>query len=53
MIKLGRYLKKYWLSILMIVGLLYVNAQTELALPDYMSRIISTGIQAGGLKMVL
>jgi len=50
MIKLWRYLKRYWAYILLIIALLYVNAQTELALPDYMSQIISTGIQAGGIE---
>lgn len=50
MIKLGRYLKRYWLYIVAIVGLLYLNAQTELALPDYMSKIISVGIQANGIE---
>ena len=30
MFKLGRYLKRYWYYIVMIVGLLYLNAQTEL-----------------------
>lgn len=34
--------------LLMVVGLLYGQAQAELALPDYMSDIISNGIQAGG-----
>lgn len=50
MSKLGRYLKRYWLAILCIVGLLYFNAQAELALPNYMSQIITTGIQAGGIE---
>lgn len=50
MFKLCRYLKRYWLYILAIVGLLYLNAQTELALPDYMSDIISVGIQPGGIE---
>lgn len=48
--KLGKYLKKYWLALIAVVALLYLNAQTELALPNYMSRIISTGIQAGGIE---
>ncbi len=50
MFKLGRYLKRYWYYIMMIIGLLYLNAQTELALPDYMSKIISVGIQSGGIE---
>ncbi|WP_134170408.1 ABC transporter ATP-binding protein [Breznakia blatticola] len=48
MIRTFKYLKKYWWMLLMVVGLLYGQAQAELALPDYMSDIISNGIQAGG-----
>lgn len=50
MLKLRHYLKRYWVAILCIIGLLYFNAQTELALPNYMSQIITTGIQAGGIE---
>lgn len=50
MIKLRRYLKPFIVSILIVIGLLYVQAQTELALPDYMSKIITNGIQAGGFE---
>ncbi len=48
MIKTFKYLKKYWWMLLLVVGLLYGQAQAELALPDYMSEIISNGIQSGG-----
>ena len=34
--------------ILACICLLFVQAQTELTLPDYMSDIVSVGIQAGG-----
>lgn len=50
MLRLVTYVKKYWFSILCIVALLYGQAQCELALPDYMSDIISVGIQAGGVE---
>ncbi len=50
MIKLRRYLKPFIGSILIVIGLLYIQAQTELALPDYMSKIITNGIQAGGFE---
>jgi len=50
MTKVLKYLKKYWVLILMITGLLFLNAQAELALPDYMSTIINTGIQNGGVE---
>ena len=44
-----RYLKKYIFFILLIVGLTYAQVQTELALPDYMSDIVTNGIQYGGI----
>ena len=43
------YIKKYWFFVLLIVGLTYVQVQTELALPDYMSDIVTNGIQYGGI----
>lgn len=45
-----KYLKPFALSIVVVVGLLFVQAQTELALPDYMSNIVNTGIQTGGIE---
>jgi len=43
------YLKKYFLFVLLIVGLTYAQVQTELSLPDYMSDIVTNGIQYGGI----
>ena len=48
MITIKGYLKKFWYLILACICLLFVQAQTELTLPDYMSDIVSVGIQAGG-----
>ena len=50
MIKIKGYLKKFWYLILACICLLFVQAQTELTLPDYMSDIVSVGIQAGGFS---
>jgi ATP-binding cassette subfamily B protein len=50
MLKAFRYLKPYWLSVLAIVGLIFGQVQAELALPDYMSDIVTYGIQYGGVK---
>lgn len=51
MIKLCRkYLKPFIVMIILAMGLLFVQAQTELALPDYMSKIVTNGIQAGGFE---
>ena len=44
-----RYIKKYWFSVLLIIGLLFVQANSELKLPDLMSDIINNGIQQGGI----
>ncbi|MCH4021539.1 MAG: ABC transporter ATP-binding protein/permease [Erysipelotrichaceae bacterium] len=50
MLKAFRYLKPYWLSVLAIIGLIFGQVQAELALPDYMSDIVTYGIQYGGVR---
>ena len=49
MLKVLKNLKKSWLSVLFIVTLLCVQAAADLALPDYTSKIVNDGIQAGGI----
>ena len=44
-----RYLKPYILTVLAIVLLTYAQVQSELSLPDYMSGIVTNGIQYGGI----
>lgn len=48
MLKLRKYAYKFWLPILLCIGCVFIQSQSELALPDYMSNIVSNGIQAGG-----
>lgn len=50
MIKIFRYLKPYILSIFATAALLFLQANTELALPDYMSKIVNIGIQQEGIE---
>ncbi len=50
MIRLAKYTKPFLLYILLAVVLLFVQANADLALPDYMSRIVNTGIQQGGVE---
>jgi len=50
MIRLVKYLKPYILLILLAIGLLFVQANADLALPDYMSDIVNVGIQQGGIN---
>ncbi len=49
MLRLLRYLKPYTLFIVLAIALLFVQANADLALPDYMSRIVNYGIQQGGI----
>jgi len=50
MLKLIRYLKPYSFLLIMAIFLLFVQAMSELALPDYMSDIVNNGIQQGGIE---
>jgi ATP-binding cassette subfamily B protein len=50
MLRLMRYLKPYLLLIIIAVALLFVQANADLALPDYMSKIVNNGIQQGGVE---
>jgi ATP-binding cassette subfamily B protein len=50
MLKLVKFLRPFTLSILISIGLLYGQAQADLALPDYMSDIVNIGIQQSGFE---
>ncbi len=50
MLRLAKYLKPYLLLVLIAVALLFVQANADLALPDYMSNIVNYGIQQGGVQ---
>ncbi len=50
MLKVLRNLKKSFWSVVVIVILLCIQAMTDLALPDYTSKIVNIGIQAGGIE---
>jgi ATP-binding cassette subfamily B multidrug efflux pump len=49
MLRLIKYLKPYIFLILLAIALLFVQANADLALPDYMSNIVNIGIQQGGV----
>ena len=53
MLKLFKYLKASIISILIIVGLLIVQAGLDLSLPDYTSKIINVGIGQNGIENAL
>ncbi len=48
--RLLRYLKPFTFSLVMAIALLFLQANAELALPDYMSRIVNIGIQQNGVE---
>ncbi len=50
MLKVLKNLKKSFLSVVIIVILLCIQAWTDLRLPDYTSKIVNIGIQAGGIE---
>ncbi len=43
-------LKKLWFPIILVIGLLYLQAKCDLMLPDYTSKIVNVGIQQGGIE---
>ena len=53
MLRLTKYLKPYIWYILLAVVLLFVMANADLALPDYLSRIVNVGIQQSGIENAL
>ncbi len=50
MTHLLKHLKPFIWMILIAIVLLFVQANSELALPDYLSRIVNVGIQQGGIE---
>ncbi len=53
MLKVLKNLKKSLGAVIIIVILLCVQATTDLALPDYTSKIVNEGIQSGGIEKAL
>ena len=49
MLKAFRYLKPFWLSVIAVIAFVFGQVQCELALPDYMSDIVTYGIQYNGI----
>lgn len=50
MTKLAKYLKPYLPLLLVAIVLLFVQANADLNLPNYMSDIVNVGIQQGGVE---
>mgnify|MGYP005852554627 CR=1 FL=1 len=50
MLKLFPYIRRYTPSIILAIILLFVQANADLTLPDYLSKIVNIGIQQGGVE---
>ena len=50
MLKLLKNLKNSFWSVLVIIIFLVIQSQTDLALPEYTSKIVNVGIQSGGIE---
>lgn len=50
MSKIIKYMRPFIISILAIIGLLFIQAMCDLSLPDYMSNIVNIGIQQNGIE---
>lgn len=50
MFKIFRYMKNQWYLVLVVIALLIIQAQCDLSLPEYTSKIIDTGIQNQGME---
>ena len=50
MLKVLKNLKQSWLSVVIIISLLCLQAAVDLELPNYTSKIVNEGIQSGGIE---
>lgn len=50
MLRLIKYAKPYRISVLLAIVLLFIMGNADLALPDYLSRIVNVGIQSSGVE---
>lgn len=53
MLRLKRFYTPYWFNILLAALLVVAVAWSNLALPDYLSKIVNTGIQKNGVESSL
>ena len=50
MARILKYLKPFTFLLVLAIALLFLQANADLALPDYMSRIVNVGIQQSGVE---
>ena len=52
MVKLRRYLYRYWYLVIVGVLAIYFQVQCDLTLPEYMTRIVNDGVIAGNRSAI-
>ncbi len=50
MLRIRKYLKPYTLMLVVVIILLFTQAMLDLTLPDYLAKIVNTGVQLGGIE---
>jgi len=50
MVRLAKYLKPFIALLIIAIVLLFVQAVSDLSLPDFLSKIVNVGIQQGGVE---
>ena len=50
MLRIAKYMKPFLGLLLLAIVLLFIQADADLTLPDYMSRIVNVGIQQSGVE---
>ena len=50
MLRIRRYLRPYLPGLAIAIVLLFIQANLDLALPDYLSQLVNTGIQQNGVE---
>ncbi len=50
MVRIFKYMKPFLLLLFLAIVLIFIQANADLTLPDYMSRIVNVGIQQSGVE---
>ncbi len=50
MLRIRKYLKPYTLMLVVVIILLFAQAMLDLTLPDYLAKIVNTGVQLSGIE---
>ena len=49
---MSKYMKLYYLWLIVAVVMLFIQAMCDLALPDYMSDIVNDGVMGGSIPLI-